>query len=59
MSQVQVPKVVPYVAIGPNSDEVSASKVLAYFLVVPGESEGGEDTSGRQGHIHTQILRRS
>jgi hypothetical protein len=59
MSQIEVSKLVPYVVTGSSTDEVTVSKLVAYFVVVPGESEGGDDDSGRQGHVHAQILRRS
>jgi hypothetical protein len=57
-AQIEVPKVVQYVATGSDSNEASASKVVAYLILVPGEIEAGEDTSNRQGHVHTQIIRR-
>jgi hypothetical protein len=38
------------------SDSAAVSKVVAYLILVPGDS--GPDTSNRQGHVHTQIIRR-
>ena len=55
MSQVEVPKLVSYVVTGPNSDEISVPKLVMYVIATP--SSGGDD-SNRQGHVHTQILRR-
>ena len=56
MSQVETTKSVAYVATGPASTDNSVSKVVAYFVLVPGEIV--DDGSGRQGHVHTQIVRR-
>ena len=54
--QVEVSKSVAHVLTGPDGDEASAAKVVAYMILVPGEIV---DDSTRQGHIHTQILQRS
>lgn len=52
--RVEVSKSVAYVATGqPNTAQVS--KCVAYVVLIPSD-EG--DTSNRQGHVHTQILRR-
>lgn len=56
MSQVDVSKSVAYSVIGSNSDEVTAPKVVAYMILVPGEIE---DDSNRQGHVYSQIIRRT
>lgn len=56
MSQVEATKVVAYVATGSTGAEAASSKVVAYMILTPGTIEAG-DTS-RQGHVHTQILRR-
>lgn len=55
-NQIEAPKVVQYVATGSDSDEAAASKVVAYFILVPGDS--GPDLSNRQGHVRSQIVRR-
>lgn len=56
MSQIETTKVVKYVVIGANDDEIAVSKVVAYLILEPGEIEAG-DTS-RQGHVHAQVIRR-
>lgn len=56
MSQAEVTKLVQSVAIGPLEDAIPVSKLVMYVLLVPGDAV--EDTSGRQGHVHAQILRR-
>ena len=56
MSQIEVPKAIAYAVLGNPSDNISVTKVVAYVILVPGE---GEDDSNRQGHVHTQIIKRS
>lgn len=53
--QIEVPKLVEYVYVAANSDEVSVSKLVMYVFAIPGEGAVGET----QGHVHTQIVRRS
>lgn len=53
--RASVTKSVAYVMTG-NADSVIATKVVAYIVLEPGDSV---DTSNKQGHVHTQILRRS
>lgn len=53
--QVEVPKLVEYVLTGPEDDEIAVSKLVMYVWAVPGEGEEG----ATQGHVHTQIVRRS
>lgn len=55
MSQVEVTKLNQHVAIGPPADTIAVPKLVMYVLMIPGDSE---DTSNRQGHVHTQIFRR-
>jgi hypothetical protein len=55
MSQAEVPKLVEYVLVGSESDEIAVPKLVMYVLAVP--SDAGDD-SNRQGHVHTQIVRR-
>jgi hypothetical protein len=55
--QVETPKVVGYSITGPTANDASATKVVAYMILVPGEIAAGDTT--RQGHVHAQILRRS
>lgn len=54
--QVEVPKLVEYVLIEPPADNVSVPKLVMYVWAVPGGDTG--DTSNKQGHVHTQIIRR-
>lgn len=56
MSQIEVTKSVAYVATGSPADSATVPKVVAYMVLVPGES--GADDSNKQGHVHPQILRR-
>lgn len=55
-NQVEVPKLVMPVLTG-KADVAETSKLVMYVLLEPGDS--GPDTSNRQGHVHTQIIRRS
>ena len=57
MSQIEVTKVAAYVVIAPPADQAVVSKLAMYVVLVPG-GDGGLG-SGSQGHVHTQILRRS
>jgi hypothetical protein len=53
--QIEIPKLVEYIAIGPKSDEISVTKLVMYVLAIPGE---GDDGSNKQGHVHAQIFKR-
>ena len=53
--QVEVTKLNQSAVIGPTADSISVPKLMMYVLLVPGE---GDDTSNRQGHVHTQIITR-
>lgn len=55
--QIEATKLVKYVLIGPENDELSVSKVVMYLLLEPGEIVAGDTT--RQGHVHAQVIRRS
>jgi hypothetical protein len=55
-NQVEVPKSVAYVVTGSDGDEASASKVVAYLILIPGEIAEGDRG---QGHVHTQLITRS
>jgi hypothetical protein len=55
MSQIEVPKLTQHAVIGPSSNEIAVSKLAMFVILQPGDSE---DTSNRQGHVHTQIMRR-
>lgn len=54
--QVEVPKLTQTVTIGPTAAQAVVSKLVVYVLLEPGSDSG--DTSNRQGHVHTQIIRR-
>lgn len=56
-NQIEAPKIVQYVLTGSNSNEISAPKVVMYLLLEPGEIVAGDTT--RQGHVYSQIIRRS
>jgi hypothetical protein len=56
MSQIEVTKVVPYAMLGVTAGNISASKVVAYARLRPGDS--GVDDSNRQGHVYAQKIRR-
>lgn len=56
MSQIEVSKTVGYALLGPDSDRIAVTKVVAYMLLIPGG--GGEDTSNRQGHVYGRVTRR-
>lgn len=55
MSQAEVPKLLLYAATGSQADKTTVSKLVIYMVMRPSD-EG--DTSNRQGHVHTQIVRR-
>lgn len=57
MTQIQSPKLLQAVAIGPDSDEASVSKLGMLVLLVPG-TDDGTDTSVRQARTYSQIIRR-
>lgn len=50
MSQIEIPKTVTHVVIGPDSDEIATTKVVAFIILIPGEDTGG--STGRQGHVY-------
>lgn len=56
MSQIEATKVVKYVVVGADDDEISVSKCIMYLLLEPGDTEPG--TTTRQGHVHAQKIRR-
>jgi hypothetical protein len=55
MSQIEVTKLVEYVAIGPNDDDVAVSKLVMYIWATPDES--AVDTTNRQGHVYSRLVR--
>lgn len=54
-NQAEVTKLVQYVATG-KENVAEVSKLVMYVLLEPGES--GPDTSNRQGHVYSRIVRR-
>jgi hypothetical protein len=56
MSQIEAPKIVQSVVFGPPADTAIVSKLVMYVILRPG---AGDDESNRQGHVHSQIARRS
>jgi hypothetical protein len=54
VSQIEVSKLPAYVVLG-TSDELNVSKLVVYVLLEPSDAPDG---SNRQGHVHTQIIRR-
>jgi hypothetical protein len=54
--QIETTKSVSYVVTGSDSDEASASKVVLYLILVPGQLAEGDRG---QGHVHTQLITRS
>lgn len=53
--QIEVTKLNALVATGPGTDEISVPKLVVYLVLEPGE---GTTTTG-QGHVHTQLIKRS
>ena len=54
-NQVELTKLNMFGLTG-KADVAEASKLVMYVLLEPGAS--GPDTSNKQGHVHTQIIRR-
>lgn len=57
MSQIQIPKLNSYTALGPEADSVAITKLNMYVLLVPGD-DGGE-VQVRQAHVYAQKIRRA
>lgn len=55
-NQVEIPKLTMEAAIGPTDAEIVIPKLVMFVLLQPGSDAG--DTSNKQGHVHTQIIRR-
>ena len=56
MTQIVAPKLNMHAIIGPDGDEAAVTKLVMFVVLEPGE---GDDSSNKQGHVHTQIIRRS
>lgn len=56
MSQIETSKLTGWAYLASPVDRLTASKVVGYAWVLPGNS--GPDTSNRQGHCFVQIVRR-
>lgn len=57
MSQVQVPKISTFMALGPEADSVVVTKLSTFMLLVPGDG-GGDEVNTRQGYAYAQKIRR-
>lgn len=55
MSQIETTKLNQLAVIGPDADEIAVTKLVMFVILQPGDSE---DTSNKQGHVHTQIFQR-
>ena len=58
MSQIQVPKLNSYTAIGPDDTSVTITKLNMYVLAVPGDDTGEAETVNRQAYGYVQRIRR-
>lgn len=58
MSQVEVPKLNSYVALAPEADAATVTKLNIYVLAVPGD-DGGDGGTSRQAHVFAQKIRRA
>jgi hypothetical protein len=54
--QAEVTKVVTHIATGQVSDSAAVSKAVMYLVLIPDDS--GPDTSNKQGHVQSQLIRR-
>lgn len=57
MSQIQVPRLSGYIALGPDNASAVVTRMSIYVLLVPGD-DGGE-VPARQGFCYGQRVRRS
>lgn len=55
-NQAEVPKLTAHPVIGPPADNIAVSKLVVFAVLVPSD---GEDTSNKQGHVHTHFIVRS
>lgn len=55
-NQIEATKLNQLVVIGPDENQSSVTKLVMHVLLIPGE---GVDTSNKQGHVYSQIIRRS
>lgn len=55
-NQIEASKLIEHIYTVSPAANISVSKLIMYVFAVPGES--GPDTSNKQGHVHSQILRR-
>ncbi len=56
MSQVQVPKLSSYIALGPEAASIAITKMSTYVLLVPGDDVG--EPPVRHVHVYAQKIRR-
>lgn len=55
-ANVEVAKLVPYVALGSPPDVVSVSKLVVYLLLQPGSDAPEEADTTRQSFVYAQIV---
>jgi hypothetical protein len=57
--QIEVSKVTSFAAVGPPAGHISASKVVMFVVLEPGDDgSGGADISTRQGFCYGQRVGR-
>lgn len=54
--QIELTKLNQFAGIGVPAAQASVAKLVMFVLLEPGSSEA--DTSNKQGHVHTQLIRR-
>ena len=57
MSQIEVPKLSAYIAIGAVPDSICVAKLSFYAVLVPGD-DGGAEVPDRQGFCYAQRIGR-
>jgi hypothetical protein len=55
-NQVEATKLNQLVGIGPSANAVAVPKLAMFVLLEPGSDAG--DTSNKQGHVYSRIVRR-
>jgi len=55
-NQVEVPKLTQEVAIGAKASDAAIGKLVMFVLLEPSSDAG--DTSNKQGHVYSRIVRR-
>ena len=57
MTQIQVPKISSYTAVGPNYDQATVTKLSIYVLLVPGVDGPPAPTPTNSAYAYSQIRR--